>query len=177
MSYASSFLFTKPTPPLVRPQRRSPFATKSSLHLHLCLVSGEKYEQESSAKQPDLRRCIGHARIHDKSMELVKRDIQVHIRSMGSDSDDDLDNDLPVPPRRSRRGSKSSAASAPLKSAAVKSTAVKSPSVKTPSVKSAPVTTEKKSLLDKGRRCMEKIFSRRSGSAHWSQSGVPVVAC
>ncbi|RAH69834.1 uncharacterized protein BO66DRAFT_438908 [Aspergillus aculeatinus CBS 121060] len=174
MSYTSSFLFTKPTPPPpVRSQRRSPFATKSSLHLHLCLVSGEKYEHESSAKQPDLRRCLGHARVHEKSMELVKRDIQVHIRSMGSDSDDDLDNDLPVPPRRSRRGSKpSSAAPAPMKSAAVKSTAVK-----TPSIKWAPEPTEKKSLLDKGRRCMEKIFSRRSGSVHWSQSGVPVVAC
>ncbi|PYH44749.1 uncharacterized protein BP01DRAFT_423953 [Aspergillus saccharolyticus JOP 1030-1] len=61
------------------------------------------------AKQPDLRRCIGHARIHDKSMELVKRNISSHLRSMGSDSDDDLDNDLPIPSRRSLRGSKSSA--------------------------------------------------------------------
>ncbi|PYH43068.1 uncharacterized protein BP01DRAFT_375685 [Aspergillus saccharolyticus JOP 1030-1] len=173
MSYtSSSFLFTKSTPPPVRPQRRSPFATKSSLHLHLCLVSGEKYEQESSAKQPDLRRCLGHARIHDKSMELVKRDIHVHIRSMGSDSDDDLDNDLPIP-RRSRRASKASAAPTPMKPAAVKPTVVK----KAPSIKWAPEPVEKKSLLDKGRRCMEKIFSRRNGNAHWSQSGVPVVAC
>ncbi|PYI01100.1 hypothetical protein BO78DRAFT_401557 [Aspergillus sclerotiicarbonarius CBS 121057] len=160
MSYTSSSRFSKSTSPAPRTRRPSPLE-RTSLHLRLSLLSGEKYEQESSAKEPDLRRCLSHAHIHTKSMAMVKRDIRVHIRSMGMAMDDDSDDEtideeiLPPPPRRSARSSKAAPA----------------PRVTAPSPKSS----EKSSLLDKGRKCLEKIFPRRNG-AHLAQSRVAVVA-
>ncbi|PWY96766.1 hypothetical protein BO94DRAFT_19466 [Aspergillus sclerotioniger CBS 115572] len=161
MSYTSSSRFSKSTSPAPRTRRPSPLE-RTSLHLRLSLLSGEKYEQESSAKEPDLRRCLSHAHIHAKSMAMVKRDIRVHIRSMGMPMDDDSDEEtidheiLPPPPRRSTRSS-SKSAPAPRVTA------------------SSPNSSEKSSLLDKGRKCLEKIFPRRNG-AHLAQSRVTVVA-
>ncbi|PYH88024.1 hypothetical protein BO71DRAFT_404164 [Aspergillus ellipticus CBS 707.79] len=153
--------FAKSTAPTPYPRRQSPLG-KTSLHLRLSLLAGERYDQESSVKSPDLRRCIGHARIHAKSMALVKRDIRVHIRSIGMDMDDEdeeecCDDEIipPPPPRRSPRSSKATAA----------------PRANVTS----PRTSEKTSLLDKGRRCLEKIFPRRN-DVHLAQSRVAVVA-
>ncbi|PWY85081.1 hypothetical protein BO70DRAFT_269904, partial [Aspergillus heteromorphus CBS 117.55] len=161
MSQTSYPRFAKSTAPTPYPRRTSPLG-KTSLHLRLSLLAGEKLDQESSVKQPDLRRCLGHARIHAKSMALVKRDIRVHIRSMGMDMDDEDDEECcddeiipPPPPRRASRSS-SKAAAAPRVNV------------------TSPRSSEKTSLLDKGRKCLEKIFPRRN-DAHLAQSRIAVV--
>ncbi|GKZ25212.1 hypothetical protein AbraIFM66951_000554 [Aspergillus brasiliensis] len=161
MSYTSSSRFSRSPSPAPRTRRPSPLE-RTSLHLRLSLLSGEKYEQESSAKEPDLRRCLSHAHIHAKSMAMVKRDIRVHIRSMGMAMDDDSDEELLdheiLPPPPSRRSSRSSS-----KAAAAPRVTV-----------SSPKPSEKSSLLDKGRKCLEKLFPRKN-NAHLAQSRVTVV--
>ncbi|RAH62488.1 hypothetical protein BO85DRAFT_456427 [Aspergillus piperis CBS 112811] len=160
MSYTSSSRFSRSPSPAPRTRRPSPLE-RTSLHLRLSLLSGEKYDQESSAKEPDLRRCLSHAHIHAKSMAMVKRDIRVHIRSMGMAMDDDGDEELldheVLPPPPSRRSSRSSS-----KSAAA------------PRVTVSPKPSEKSSLLDKGRKCLEKLFPRKN-NVHLAQSRVTVV--
>ncbi|GLA29763.1 hypothetical protein AnigIFM63326_007678 [Aspergillus niger] len=160
MSYTSSSRFSRSPSPAPRTRRPSPLE-RTSLHLRLSLLSGEKYDQESSAKEPDLRRCLSHAHIHAKSMAMVKRDIRVHIRSMGMAMDDDSDEELldheVLPPPPSRRSSRSSS-----KAAAA------------PRVTVSPKPSEKSSLLDKGRKCLEKFFPRKN-NVHLAQSRVTVV--
>ncbi|OJJ43200.1 hypothetical protein ASPZODRAFT_136396 [Penicilliopsis zonata CBS 506.65] len=154
MSYSVSFVSTP------RPQRPSTLANKTSLHLRLTVLSSEKLDHESSAREPNLRRCLGHASIHEKSMQMVQQDIMHHLRSMamgdGDDDADEIDREKRAHRLHRRRSS--------------------SPTKRSPSPPPViSVEGEKTSLLDRGRQYVESLFSRRSSTNTnplWSRSRV-----
>lgn len=50
-------------------------------------------EKQASLKEPDLRRCVGHARLHRHSLESAHRDLMRLIESFTMDDDEDDEDD------------------------------------------------------------------------------------
>ncbi|KAL5357332.1 hypothetical protein BJX96DRAFT_144280 [Aspergillus floccosus] len=86
--------------------RVPPIARRSSspMPCRMAMVSRDKLQKETSAKSPDLRRCLGHQRLFRRSIEIAHEDMR---RTMATfqldDSDDDSDDDFytaPISPIR-----------------------------------------------------------------------------
>lgn len=57
----------------------------------LALLSHHKLQQESSAEEPDLRRCLGHNAVLSKTMTAARRDVSHHRRSSRFSEDNGVD--------------------------------------------------------------------------------------
>ncbi|KAH1295631.1 hypothetical protein KXX11_008300, partial [Aspergillus fumigatus] len=68
-------------------KRWPPLADKTSLPYRLTTLSKQKLAREATAPDPDIRRCLGHFRLHCTSMEWAQRDMTSRINSFDLDSD------------------------------------------------------------------------------------------
>ena len=57
----------------------------------LALLSHHKLQQESSAEEPDLRRCLGHNAVLSKTMTAARRDVSYHRKSSRFSEDNGVD--------------------------------------------------------------------------------------
>ncbi|KAF9889212.1 hypothetical protein FE257_007525 [Aspergillus nanangensis] len=174
-------------------KRWPPLADKSSLPYKLTTLSKQKLAREATAPDPDIRRCLGHFRMHCMSMEWAQRDMTTRINSieLESEEESESEDDAPAP------GRPRPAADVPADNAAVKiedAKDEKDPSSRAdiagPEEKetagalhvhfevsfeqsapalpvSLPEEKEKEGLLEKGRNCLEKTVQR---SNFWPSS-------
>lgn len=59
----------------------------------LMTMSRGQLERQAALKEPDLRRCVGHAGLHRRSMELAHRDLMRLIESFAMDDEEEEDGD------------------------------------------------------------------------------------
>ncbi|KAL4893972.1 hypothetical protein BDV59DRAFT_176567 [Aspergillus ambiguus] len=91
---------TKPTPsPLSSNmnKRWPPLADKSSLPYKLTTLSKQKLAREATAPDPDIRRCLGHFRLHCMSMEWAQRDMTTRINSIELESESESESEESEP--------------------------------------------------------------------------------
>lgn len=75
-------------------KRMPPLVDRNWMSYRLMTLSRGQLEQQAALKEPDLRRCVGHARLHRHSLELTHRDLMRLIESYAMDEDDeDYDSD------------------------------------------------------------------------------------
>ncbi|KAA8652061.1 hypothetical protein EYZ11_009584 [Aspergillus tanneri] len=70
-------------------KRLPPLADKTSLPYKLSTLSKQKLAREATAPDPDIRRCLGHFRLHCLSMEWAQRDMTTRINSVEMEDDSD----------------------------------------------------------------------------------------
>lgn len=70
-------------------KRWPPLADKTSLPYKLTSLSRQKLAREATAPNPDIRRCLGHFRLHCTSMEWAQRDMTTRINSFELEDDSD----------------------------------------------------------------------------------------
>lgn len=70
-------------------KRWPPLADKTSLPYKLTSLSRQKLAREATAPNPDIRRCLGHFRLHCSSMEWAQKDMTTRINSFEMEDDDE----------------------------------------------------------------------------------------
>ncbi|KAI9928815.1 hypothetical protein ASPWEDRAFT_346482 [Aspergillus wentii DTO 134E9] len=68
-------------------KRWPPLADKTSLPFKLTALSRQKLAREATAADPDIRRCLGHFRLHCTSMEWAQKDMTSRINSFDLEDD------------------------------------------------------------------------------------------
>ncbi|PWY83122.1 hypothetical protein BO94DRAFT_424188, partial [Aspergillus sclerotioniger CBS 115572] len=157
-------------------KRWPPLADKTSLPYKLTTLSRQKLAREATAPDPDIRRCLGHFRLHCMSMEWAQKDMTTRINSFDleddeseSEEEDREDEERKGPEDRkdedqdrqtsSKDNEPTEKTSEPEKTTVHVSFHVSAP---------APVSTDKKEekkeegLLEKGRSCLEKTVQRKN---------------
>ncbi|KKK21891.1 hypothetical protein AOCH_007779 [Aspergillus ochraceoroseus] len=84
-------------------KRWPPLADKTSLPYRLTTLSKQKLAREATAPDPDIRRCLGHFRLHCRSMEWAQHDMTTKINSFeleDDESESESEDDEPRPIRR-----------------------------------------------------------------------------
>lgn len=73
--------------------RIPPMARRSAspLSCRMAMLSRDKLERETAAKNPDLRRCLGHQRLLRRSIEAAKEDMRKAMASFKLEDSDDED--------------------------------------------------------------------------------------
>ncbi|KAL5356990.1 hypothetical protein BJX96DRAFT_143736 [Aspergillus floccosus] len=74
-------------------KRWPPLADKSSLPYKLTTLSKQKLAREATAPDPDIRRCLGHFRLHCMSMEWAQRDMTTRINSIELESESESESE------------------------------------------------------------------------------------
>ena len=76
-------------------KRWPPLADRTSLPYKLTSLSRQKLAREATAPNPDIRRCLGHFRLHCSSMEWAQKDMTTRINSfeLEDDSEDEEEED------------------------------------------------------------------------------------
>lgn len=69
-------------------KRFPPLADRSSLSHRLTGLSRQKLAREATARDPDVRRCLAHFRLHVASMEWSNSDVNSEISSFELEEDD-----------------------------------------------------------------------------------------
>lgn len=70
-------------------KRWPPLADKTSLPYRLTSLSRQKLAREATAPNPDIRRCLGHFRLHCSSMEWAQKDMTTRINSFELEDEDE----------------------------------------------------------------------------------------
>lgn len=70
-------------------KRWPPLADKTALPYKLTSLSRQKLAREATAPNPDIRRCLGHFRLHCSSMEWAQKDMTTRINSFELEDDDE----------------------------------------------------------------------------------------
>ncbi|OGM50960.1 hypothetical protein ABOM_000509 [Aspergillus bombycis] len=83
--------------------RIPPIARRSAspLPCRMAVLSRDKLEREAAAKNPDLRRCLGHQRLLRRSIEAAQEDARKAMASFRleeSDEDEIFEEDFEAPP-------------------------------------------------------------------------------
>ncbi|KAL3480218.1 hypothetical protein BJX99DRAFT_220930 [Aspergillus californicus] len=68
-------------------KRFPPLADKSSLSYKLTNLSKQKLAREATASDPDIRRCLGHFRLHCRSIEWAQQEVATKITSFEFEDD------------------------------------------------------------------------------------------
>jgi hypothetical protein len=154
-------------------KRWPPLADKTSLPYRLTTLSKQKLAREATAPDPDIRRCLGHFRLHCTSMEWAQRDMTSRINSfdLDSDSEDEEETqDDEVQEVVERLAEKASTVTITDSAAKEETTlhvsfeVVSSAPATTPTPSTPPPPTteqEKESLLEKGRSCLERTVQMK----------------
>ncbi|KAF7586133.1 hypothetical protein BBP40_009416 [Aspergillus hancockii] len=160
-------------------KRWPPLADKSSLPYKLTTLSRQKLAREATAPDPDIRRCLGHFRLHVISMEWAQKDMTTRINSFEMEDDEseeeeeDTERDLKQAKRDFEKESNTAEKeeSKGLETKAKEEANEKQSEDKEPvqvtftvsfdhAEPTTPPSTEKereeKGLLEKGRNCLEK---------------------
>ncbi|RHZ43493.1 uncharacterized protein CDV56_101421 [Aspergillus thermomutatus] len=158
-------------------KRWPPLADKTSLPYKLTTLSKQKLAREATAPDPDIRRCLGHFRLHCTSMEWAQRDMTSRINSFDLDSDSEEEEEEEG--THDEEVSKQPAPEvevAPLAEKDDVATSIESDAkaettlhVSFEVVSNVPASTastptteqEKESLLEKGRSCLEKTVQMK----------------
>ncbi|KAE8421959.1 hypothetical protein BDV36DRAFT_246340 [Aspergillus pseudocaelatus] len=92
--------FTRPSAFFVRHASRTstntripPIARRSAspLSCRMAMLSRDKLERETAAKNPNLRRCLGHQRLLRRSIEAAQEDMRKAMASFKLEDSDDED--------------------------------------------------------------------------------------
>lgn len=70
-------------------KRWPPLADKTALPYRLTSLSRQKLAREATAPNPDIRRCLGHFRLHCSSMEWAQKEMTTRINSFELEDDDE----------------------------------------------------------------------------------------
>ncbi|KAF7131335.1 hypothetical protein CNMCM5793_004449 [Aspergillus hiratsukae] len=151
-------------------KRWPPLADKTSLPYKLTTLSKQKLAREATAPDPDIRRCLGHFRLHCTSMEWAQRDMTSRINSFDLDSDSEDEEEVhddeveqPAPEVESpvEKGTITITESSTKEETTlhVSFEVVSTVSASTPSTQTT--EQEKESLLEKGRSCLEKTVQMK----------------
>lgn len=81
----ANFSATNPT----MNKRWPPLADKTSLPYRLTSLSRQKLAREATAPNPDIRRCLGHFRLHCSSMEWAQKEMTTRISSFELEDDEE----------------------------------------------------------------------------------------
>ncbi|RAK97082.1 uncharacterized protein BO80DRAFT_428595 [Aspergillus ibericus CBS 121593] len=153
-------------------KRWPPLADKSSLPYKLTTLSRQKLAREATAPDPDIRRCLGHFRLHCMSMEWAQKDMTTRINSFDleddeseSEEEDREDEDKKKGPEDRKdeeqdRTSKDEPAETTEKTTVHVSFHVSAPAVSTDKTDKKEEKKEE-GLLEKGRNCLEKTVQRK----------------
>ncbi|KAE8348825.1 hypothetical protein BDV28DRAFT_142608 [Aspergillus coremiiformis] len=152
-------------------KRWPPLADKTSLPYKLTTLSRQKLAREATAPDPDIRRCLGHFRLHVISMEWAQKDMTTRINSFELEDDESeeeeedskRDDGLDKKDTDKSDSNDDEEQSKDLRTEATEKSSDKEPVHVTFSVsfeQSAPslpdTEKEDKGLLEKGRNCLEK---------------------
>ncbi|KAE8394288.1 hypothetical protein ETB97_002973 [Aspergillus alliaceus] len=161
-------------------KRWPPLADKTSLPYKLTTLSRQKLAREATAPDPDIRRCLGHFRLHVISMEWAQKDMTTRINSfeLEDDESEEEEEDNRRDDTQDKKDCDESDTSDEAKEESKDlDTKVEDATVEKPSDKesvhltfsvsfeqSAPAPTpsspesdrEEKGLIEKGRNCLEK---------------------
>ncbi|KAJ5893988.1 hypothetical protein N7495_005679 [Penicillium taxi] len=92
-----------PAIPLLQKNARKrwpPMANRNALPYKLTVISKEKLVRETTAPDPDLRRCVGHFRLHCGSILWTENDMKSRISSFEFEDDSEDENDIIIPQQR-----------------------------------------------------------------------------
>lgn len=79
-------------------KRLPPLADRSSLSYKLTNLSKQKLAREATAPDPDIRRCLGHFRMHCMSVEFAQQEMATKITSFEFEDDSESeDEEVPTP--------------------------------------------------------------------------------
>jgi hypothetical protein len=153
-------------------KRWPPLADKTSLPYKLTTLSKQKLAREATAPDPDIRRCLGHFRLHCTSMEWAQRDMTSRINSFDLDSDsedeeethdDEVEQPTPevveAPVEKGNTITITESSTKEETTLHVSFEVISTVSASTPST--AAPEQEKESLLEKGRSCLEKTVQMK----------------
>ncbi|PTU22553.1 hypothetical protein P175DRAFT_0473708 [Aspergillus ochraceoroseus IBT 24754] len=155
-------------------KRWPPLADKTSLPYRLTTLSKQKLAREATAPDPDIRRCLGHFRLHCRSMEWAQHDMTTKINSFeleDDESESESEDDEPRPIRRqdaltaetpTENEIPAESTPEPQQAQAIRIHFEVSPPP------SSEESEEKDGLLEKGRSCLEKTVQRKS---FWPSAG------
>jgi hypothetical protein len=141
-------------------KRLPPLADRTSLSYKLTNLSKQKLAREATAPDPDIRRCLGHFRLHVKSIEWAQQEMATKITSFEFEDDESEEEDIQMEEHEE-----------PM--------VLPSPGVEVEAQPEAPATVSKEAeqtihvhfevvssmsdekdhdagIVDKGRRCLEK---------------------
>ncbi|PWY81970.1 hypothetical protein BO70DRAFT_260435, partial [Aspergillus heteromorphus CBS 117.55] len=147
-------------------KRWPPLADKTSLPYKLTTLSRQKLAREATAPDPDIRRCLGHFRLHCKSMEWAQKEMTTRINSfdLEDDSEDESDRedeDKKDPDDHKDESQDESAEKASEKTTVHISFHVSAPAAAEKEKEEKEKEKEKEGLLEKGRSCLEKTAQRK----------------
>ncbi|KAB8271826.1 hypothetical protein BDV30DRAFT_138834 [Aspergillus minisclerotigenes] len=155
-------------------KRWPPLADKTSLPYKLTTLSRQKLAREATAPDPDIRRCLGHFRLHVISMEWAQKDMTTRINSfeLEDDESEEEEEDSKRDDAQEKDSDESDSTEEEKEDSETKAkdgTATDAPSDKEPvqvtftvsfdqSAPSPPSPSDEKEqgLLEKGRNCLEK---------------------
>lgn len=84
------------TKPTTMNPRLPPLANKTSLTYKLTSLSKQKLAREATAPDPDIRRCLGHFRLHIMSMEWAQKEMTTRINSFELEDESDEEEEAVV---------------------------------------------------------------------------------
>jgi hypothetical protein len=155
-------------------KRWPPLADKTSLPYRLTTLSKQKLAREATAPDPDIRRCLGHFRLHCTSMEWAQRDMTSRINSFDLDSDSEdeeeiHDDEVPEEPAPEVESPVEKASTVIIAESSAKEETtlhvsfevVSSVPASAPTPSTSSTEQEKESLLEKGRSCLEKTVQMK----------------
>ncbi|KAL4796356.1 hypothetical protein BDV19DRAFT_360797 [Aspergillus venezuelensis] len=85
-------LSSKPSPANLN-KRLPPMADRSSLSYRLTNLSKQKLAREATAPDPDIRRCLGHFRMHVLSVEFAQQEMATKITSFEFEDDSESEDE------------------------------------------------------------------------------------
>ncbi|PYH92183.1 hypothetical protein BO71DRAFT_285928, partial [Aspergillus ellipticus CBS 707.79] len=151
-------------------KRWPPLADKSSLPYKLTTLSRQKLAREATAPDPDIRRCLGHFRLHCMSMEWAQKEMTTRINSFDLEDDSEDESDREDEDKKDDDHKDESQEVESAEKATEKTTVHISFHVSAPAAaekereekeKASTAEKEKESLLEKGRSCIEKGTQRK----------------
>ncbi|RAK78230.1 uncharacterized protein BO72DRAFT_78586 [Aspergillus fijiensis CBS 313.89] len=151
-------------------KRWPPLADKTSLPYKLTTLSRQKLAREATAPDPDIRRCLGHFRLHCRSMEWAQKDMSTRINSFEMEDDesedeedrDDENKKLPDDRKDEDQTLMKPASTEPAdKATSELETTTVHVSFHVSAPPAAEKEKEKEGLLEKGRNCLEKTVQRK----------------
>ncbi|KAL4924370.1 uncharacterized protein BDV17DRAFT_284747 [Aspergillus undulatus] len=83
---------SKPNPANMN-KRLPPLADRSSLSYRLTNLSKQKLAREATAPDPDIRRCLGHFRMHVLSVEFAQQEMATKITSFEFEDDSESEDE------------------------------------------------------------------------------------
>lgn len=149
-------------------KRLPPLADRSSLSYKLTNLSKQKLAREATAPDPDIRRCLGHFRMHCMSVEFAQQEMATKITSFEFEDDSESEDEEAQTPAEEQKDIESSTTATVTVTPAptpvepeVQVEVVESPtkdSEKDIQVHVEVISDDDKDagLVDKSRRCLEK---------------------